>query len=84
MGIGLEDTEGEIAAMECIYCNGSLVRKQVPYTVVRRGYQLIISDVPAWVCEQCNEPMFDEDTVTAIQTMLQEVDCRVEDLVMAS
>ena len=43
--------------MECIYCKGSLVRKQVPYTVVRRGYQLIISDVPAWVCEQCGEPM---------------------------
>ena len=70
--------------MECIYCKGSLVRKQVPYTVVRRGYQLIISDVPAWVCEQCGEPMFDEETVETIQTMLQEVDSRVEDLVITS
>jgi YgiT-type zinc finger domain-containing protein len=70
--------------MECIYCKGTLMRKRVPYTVVRRGYQLIISDVPAWVCSQCGESMFDEETVEAVQSILSEVDSRVETLVAVS
>ncbi len=36
------------------------------------------SDVPAWVCEQCGEPLFDEKTVDAIQEVLQGVDARLE------
>ena len=70
--------------MECIHCKGTLVRKQVPYTVARKGYQLIINDVPAWVCTQCGEPMFDEDTVEAVQSILSEVDTRMETLVTVS
>ena len=66
--------------MECVYCRGTLVRKRVPYTTTRQGYHLIVSDVPAWVCEQCGEPLFDEETVEAIQAMLREMDARVEKL----
>ena len=45
--------------MKCLYCGGKLVRKKVSYTVTQKGYHLIIDDVPAWVCEQCGEPLFD-------------------------
>jgi hypothetical protein len=41
---------------------------------------LIVDDVPAWVCEQCGEPLFDEETVDAIQEMLREVDTRLKKL----
>jgi YgiT-type zinc finger domain-containing protein len=44
------------------------------YTANRHGYHLIIDNVPAWVCEQCGEPMFGEETVNIIQAMLGEVD----------
>ena len=60
--------------MECLYCQGQLVRKKVSYTANRQGYHLIIDDVPAWVCEQCGEPLFDETTVEAIQAMLKQMD----------
>jgi YgiT-type zinc finger domain-containing protein len=60
--------------MECLYCCGELQRKKVSYTANRNGYHLIIDDVPAWVCEQCAEPLFDEETVAAIQAMLIEID----------
>jgi len=60
--------------MECLYCKGKLSRQLVSYTANRNGYHLIIDDVPAWVCEQCGEPMFDEETVEAIQSMLAEID----------
>ena len=46
--------------MECFHCKGRLTRKKISYTVNRKGYHLVIDDVPAWVCEQCGEPLFDE------------------------
>ncbi len=66
--------------MECLYCKGNLVRKKVSYTANRKGYHLIIDDVPAWVCSQCGEPLFDEETVNIIQEMLHEMDERVHKL----
>jgi len=52
--------------MDCLYCQGELVQKKVSYTATRRGYHLIIDDVPAWVCEQCGEVLFDEEVVMAV------------------
>jgi YgiT-type zinc finger domain-containing protein len=66
--------ENKDILMECLYCKGSLVRKTVSYTASRKGYHLIIDDVPAWVCEQCGELLFVETTVDAIQRALQGVD----------
>jgi len=66
--------------MECLYCKGVLVRKKVSYTATRQGYHLIIDDVPAWACEQCGEPLFDERTVDAIQEMLREIGARMKKL----
>lgn len=59
--------------MKCLYCQGTLVRKETHYTASRKGYHLIV-DVPAWVCEQCGEPLFDEMTVDAIQDILRAVE----------
>jgi YgiT-type zinc finger domain-containing protein len=66
--------------MKCAYCRGMLTRKNVSYTANRKGYHLIIDGLPAWVCEQCDEPLFDESTVDLIQEMLGEVDVRLEKL----
>ena len=66
--------------MECLYCKSKLVRKRISFTATRRGYHLIIDDVPAWVCEQCGEPLFGEKTVDIIQDVLREVDFRLAEL----
>ena len=66
--------------MQCLHYQGTLVRRMVSYTASRKGYHLIIDDVPAWVCEQCGEPLFDEETVDAIQRMLHQVDVQIERL----
>lgn len=66
--------------MKCIHCQGKLSRKNISYTANRNGYHLIIDDVPAWVCEQCSEPLFDEATVAVIQAMLAEVDTHRDQL----
>ena len=67
--------------MECLYCKGTLARKKVSYTVTRRGYHMIIDDVPAWVCQQCGESLFEEKAVDAMQGILSELDQRVAGLV---
>lgn len=66
--------------MECLHCQGTLMRRTISYTANRKGYHLIIDDVPAWVCEQCGEPLFDEETVNAIQNALMEIDTHLEKL----
>jgi hypothetical protein len=38
---------------------------------------MIIDDVPAWVCSQCGEPLFDERAVDVVQGILGEIDNRV-------
>jgi YgiT-type zinc finger domain-containing protein len=78
MGAGLANSEEEVT-MECLYCKGVLVRKRISYTATRKGYHLIIDEVPAWVCEQCGEPLFDEETVDAIQEVLRGVDTRLKE-----
>jgi len=60
------------------------VRKKVSYTATRKGYHLIIDDVPAWVCEQRGEPLFDDETVDTVQEMLRGVDVRLEGLAVLS
>jgi len=70
--------------MECVYCRGTLARKEVSYTASRRGYHLIIDDVSAWVCEQCGEPLFDEATVDTIQEVLRGVDAPLKTLAAPS
>jgi YgiT-type zinc finger domain-containing protein len=81
MGSRLANAKREIG-MECLYCKSTLVRKKVSYTASRKGYHLIVNDVPAWVCEQCGEPLFDEETVDVIQDMLRQVDVRMKKLAM--
>jgi YgiT-type zinc finger domain-containing protein len=62
--------------MESPYCKGTLTRKVVNHAVSRKDYHLLV-DVPARVCEQCGEPLFDEATVDTIQEALREVDVRL-------
>jgi YgiT-type zinc finger domain-containing protein len=65
--------------MKYLNCQGTLVRQETHYTANRKGYHLSL-DVPAWVCEQCGEPLFDEATVDAIQDILRSVESRLTKL----
>ena len=66
--------------MRCSHCQSELKRGTATFTDSRNGYVIVLQDIPAWVCTQCGEPMFDPDAVTGIQDVLQAVDERVEKL----
>jgi YgiT-type zinc finger domain-containing protein len=66
--------------MRCLHCKGRLRRGTAPFHVDRGGYHVHWDALPAWVCDQCGEPMFDEVTVGAIQAALAALDSQTRAL----
>ncbi len=60
--------------MECIYCKGKMIRKTAPFSIQRQGYYLHWDAIPAWVCEQCGEALFEAHEVDLIQKALVDLD----------
>lgn len=59
---------------ECVHCKGRLERAAAPFSVDRNGYHVSWDALPAWVCTQCGEPLFDGAVIEAIQRTLQDLD----------
>lgn len=60
--------------MECVNCKGRLERGTAPFSVDRSGYHLHWDAVPAWVCMQCGEPVFERREVDLIHQAIAAVD----------
>lgn len=60
--------------MNCPHCDGTLTFGTTSYVINRNGYHLIIDDVPAFICEQCGEPLFTEEAVHLVQQMVRTLD----------
>ena len=60
--------------MECMYCKGKMVRAAAPFSVTRNGYHVSWDAIPAWVCTQCGEPLFEAQEVDVIQRALESLD----------
>lgn len=60
--------------MKCIYCKADMQRGSAPYHIDRKGYHLSFDKVPAWVCTQCGEPLFEEQEVEEIQAVITDMD----------
>ena len=60
--------------MDCLHCGGELKRGLASFTDHRNGYTVVLQEVPAWVCDQCGEPLFDSEAVQGIQNLLRGMD----------
>ena len=60
--------------MECFHCKGKMVKAHAPHAQDRKGYHISWESVPAWVCTQCGEALFEENEVNHIQKALQQID----------
>ncbi|MCP4344120.1 MAG: YgiT-type zinc finger protein [Desulfobacterales bacterium] len=58
--------------MKCMYCQGRLEQGVTPFHIDRKGYHLTLDEVPARICRQCGEVLFEEDAVKFIQSVLSE------------
>ena len=53
---------------------GSLIKGTAPFSIDRAGYHLHWDAVPAWVCSQCGEPLFEARDVEVIQEAIKALD----------
>ncbi len=60
--------------MECFHCKGKMVKGNAPFSADRNGYHISWESIPAWVCSQCGEALFEENEVNHIQKALQQID----------
>ncbi len=51
-----------------------MVKGNSPFSVDRNGYHISWESIPAWVCTQCGEALFEENEVNHIQKALQQID----------
>ncbi len=75
--MGKESKKQEEKIMKCHFCGGEMKKGKTTYTLNRSGYHLLIDDVPAWVCMQCNEAYFEENAVDTIQFMIKNLDKQI-------
>lgn len=64
--------------MTCPQCRAVLKQGTAPFHVDRKGYHLLFDTVPAWVCSQCGEVLFEEGEVEAIQGAIECLDRSTE------
>ena len=60
--------------MECPSCQGKMQWKTAPFFIDRNGYHITWDAIPAWVCEDCGEVIFETKEVDLIQTALNQLD----------
>ena len=70
--------------MKCFHCQAELQRGRATFTDSRKGYVIVLQDLPAWLCPQCGEPLFEEPAVEGIQAVLRTLDEQVEKLHQAA
>jgi len=73
----IEREMGEV--MKCVHCQGTMKRGESPIHIDRNRCHMTIDNVPAWICAQCGEPLFEEQEVEAIAEITKLVDekCRL-------
>ena len=56
--------------MQCSVCKGTMVQETTTYKTEINGEEIMIEDVPIWVCQQCGSSLLDDDVIEAIEDML--------------
>lgn len=60
--------------MECLCCKAQMRRGTAPFSIDRNGYRVSWDNIPAWVCDQCGEVLFEAQEVDLIQEALVGLD----------
>jgi YgiT-type zinc finger domain-containing protein len=63
-----------------MHCQGKMIRASAPFHIDRKGYHLVLDEIPAWVCNQCGEAYFGEAEVDSIQSVIRAMEEQLEKL----
>lgn len=64
----------ETPTRTCDVCNGPMEEELIDYYVDFDGEQILIEDVPTWVCAQCDNTIIEEDVIEAVEDLLDHLD----------
>jgi len=70
--------------MECLYCKAEMVKSTAPFSVDRKGYHITWESIPAWVCSQCGEAMFEDKEVELVQKALEKLDQETSEMLKSA
>ena len=56
--------------MRCDLCGGRVRRELISYALFYEGHWIIVEHVPANVCHQCGEKLYDPETVNHLQRII--------------
>ena len=70
--------------MQCPVCRGALHQGVAPFHIDRNGYHLTFDAIPAWLCGDCGEPLFDSEEVNKIQAAIADMDAHSQQLAKAA
>jgi YgiT-type zinc finger domain-containing protein len=73
-GILIDKRNRSIFDMECLHCKAKMQRGTAPFSIDRNGYHISWDAIPAWVCEQCGESLFETPEVDTIQSAIAVLD----------
>jgi YgiT-type zinc finger domain-containing protein len=58
----------------CEVCKAPMVQELQDYVVVMDDEELLVEDVPIWVCEQCGYSFVEDEVIEAVEDMLEHMD----------
>ena len=56
--------------MRCDLCGGRVEKKFISYNLFYEGHWIIVENVPAKVCQQCGEKLFEPKVVEQLQKII--------------
>ncbi len=62
----------EIQPDTCSFCRGKLQQKETEFVARVNDKVIVIKDIPAHVCENCDEAYFEPDTSRKIDVIMQQ------------
>jgi YgiT-type zinc finger domain-containing protein len=70
--------------MKCVFCQGKLKKGTVPFHIDRKGIHITFDAIPAYVCQQCGQAMFDEKATESIEEVVDAFDKKTRKRVKAA
>lgn len=63
----------------CEICKAPMEETLQDYIKEIDGQQILVEDVPIWVCEQCGYHEVEEEIIEAVEDMLEHMDTVISD-----
>lgn len=69
----------DVEAKACPVCKAPMEQVLQDYIVDMDGQEMVVEDVPIWVCDQCGYDEVEAEVIDAIEDMLAHMDTVLED-----